>query len=54
MLAEPPVQRLGERGDLLAQALFGQIGQHRRITLPGDQRLQHRPPGDPDDVGRHR
>ncbi|VBA34917.1 hypothetical protein LAUMK35_05827 [Mycobacterium pseudokansasii] len=57
MVAKRPAQRLGRCGDLLTrkcEPLFGQIGEHHRITLPADQRLQHRPPRDPDDVGGHR
>jgi len=31
----------------------GQLGEHLRTTLPGDQRLDHRPARDPQNVGRH-
>jgi hypothetical protein len=40
---EMPGQRLGQGRDLGAHLAAGQFGQHRRITLAGDQRVQHRP-----------
>ena len=48
---EPAGQRLLELGDFLAQLPLGQVGQHLGIAGAGDQRVEHRPPGHPKDVG---
>jgi hypothetical protein len=41
--AEAMSQRLAQRRDLGAQPAFGQLGQHRRIVLSGQQCAQDRP-----------
>ena len=43
-----------QRRDLGPQLPPGQLRQHVRVALPGDQRLEHGPPGDPEDVGGDR
>jgi len=50
MVIESAAQRLSELRDLLAHPCFGQIGEHRRIALPGDECFEHRPPRDSDDL----
>ena len=45
---------LFQHGDLGAHAAPGQLCQHLRVPLPGDQRGEHVPPGDPEDVGDDR
>jgi hypothetical protein len=42
---------LHQRGALDAQPPAGQFGQHLRVALPGDQRLQHGPARDAEPVG---
>ncbi len=54
VVGEPAGQRLGQRRDLGAQPALGQVGQRGGVAFPGDQRLEHRPARDPDDVGGHR
>ena len=49
-----PGQRLGQLRDLGAQAPLGQIGQHGRVMLAIDQRLQHQPARHAGDVAGHR
>ena len=51
VLVEPPVQRLGQLGDLVPQPTLGQIGQHDGVVVAGDQRVEHQPTGHPEDVG---
>jgi hypothetical protein len=46
-----PVKRLLQHGDLGAHGAPGQLCQHFRIALPGDQGGQHVAAGDPEDVG---
>ena len=45
VVAEPPAQRLAQRGDLAAQPALGQLGEHLGVAFTGDQRGEHRPPG---------
>ncbi len=47
-------QRLGKRGDLDPHPPLGQLSELDGVTPTGDQRLQHRPPGHPGDVGSNR
>jgi hypothetical protein len=46
VVGEPAGQRLGEAGGLGTQGAAGQIGQHARVALAGDQRGHDRPFGD--------
>jgi hypothetical protein len=41
MAVELPGERLDQRGPLGLHLAAGQAGQHLRVALPGDQRLQH-------------
>jgi hypothetical protein len=52
MLAEAAAQRLAQLGQLGAQLALGQLGQHHRVALPGDQAGQHRPAQDPQHLRR--
>ncbi len=54
MGAEPPRTRHRQVGELLAPRPTGQLGQHPRVTLPGNQRLHHRPRRARGDAGGHR
>lgn len=54
VIGEPPGQRFDQLGRFGAQPLLGQIGQLPRVALAVGQGLEHRPAGDPDDVGGHR
>ena len=54
VVGEPAGQRLGQVADLLAQHAAGQVSQHRRVTLAGDQRFDHRPAGHAESIGGHR
>jgi hypothetical protein len=54
VLGEASGERLGERGDLRTHPPFREVSEHGRVTLAGDERLEHRPAGDPADVGGHR
>ena len=51
---EGAIEGLLQPGDLAAHGAPGQLGQRRRVTLPGGDRLEHRPAGDPVDVRDHR
>ena len=53
VVVEPAGQRLHQGRVLDPQPALGQPGQPTRVTLPGDQRLDHGSAGDPEDVGRH-
>ena len=54
MVVEPAVER-GDQGRVFGlHPAAGQPGEHPRIALPGDQRLDHGPPGHAHDVGGHR
>src|SRR5258707_9893561 len=48
---ERAVQRLFKPFDLGAHGAAGQLGQHRGVTLPGGDSVQHVPAGDAVDVG---
>jgi hypothetical protein len=55
MVGEEPGERLLQHGELGAQAGPGQLRERLWVALAGDQRGQHRPAGDPEDVaGDHR
>jgi hypothetical protein len=54
MVAELAGQRLLQDALLTAHGPAGQLRQHRGIALPGDQRLQHVPPGLAEDAADHR
>ncbi len=43
-----PLQGLPQRRQLRPQASAGQLRQDRRIVLPRDERLEHRPSADPE------
>lgn len=47
-------QRFGECGDLGAHAGLGHLGQGVGVAFPADERFEHGPAGDAEDVGRHR
>ena len=51
---EGAIEGLFQPGDLAAHGASGQLGQRRRVTLPGGDRLEHRPAGDQVDVRDHR
>jgi hypothetical protein len=53
VIGEVAGERLLQHGDLLAHGVPGQLRQHLGVALPGDQRGQHVPPGDPEDVRDH-
>ena len=44
VVGEAPLKRFSERGDLLAQAALGELGQDLGVMRAGDQRVEH-PPG---------
>ena len=50
MIGEESGERLLQRGDLAAHRGPRHLRQHRGVTLAGDQRCQHLPAGDPEDV----
>jgi hypothetical protein len=52
MGVDMPLQGLAQRGDLLAHLPAGQLGEHRRVALAGDQRVEHVAPGLAQDVRR--
>jgi hypothetical protein len=54
VVIEAAGQRLHQGATLAAHPPPGQLGEHLGVAPPGDQRLQHRPSGDPHDVGGHR
>jgi hypothetical protein len=45
------LERFFELGELLAQKALGEVGEHLGIGGAGHQRVEHRPPGDAEDVG---
>ena len=50
MRVEVPGQRLAQRGDLLAHLPARELGEHVRVGLAGDQRVEHVAPGLAQDV----
>jgi len=44
LLAETPLQRFAQRGQLLAQLTAGQLGEHLRVGGARNERVEHRPP----------
>jgi hypothetical protein len=54
VVTEVAGQRLHQLWDLRAHPGLGHLGEHLRVAFAVDQRGQHRPPGDPEDVGGHR
>jgi hypothetical protein len=53
MLGEPPSERLLQAAGLTAHRPARQLGQDLRVTLTGDQRRHHVPPGHPEHVTNH-
>jgi hypothetical protein len=53
MVVEPAGQRLGQGAVGGLELAAGQAGQHRRVTLPGDQRLPHVPHRQPVQLAGH-
>jgi hypothetical protein len=51
--AEPAGQGRPQRWQLAPKPALGQCGQDLRVVGAGHQGFQHRPAGDPDDVGGH-
>jgi hypothetical protein len=43
LVTEPPGAGHGQVGDLLAHHPAGQVGEHARVTLAGDERIDHVP-----------
>jgi hypothetical protein len=54
MVSEVTGERLLQHGDLAAHGTPGQLREHLRVSFPGDQRRQHVPAGDPEDIGDDR
>ncbi|WP_448622207.1 hypothetical protein [Geodermatophilus sp. URMC 65] len=54
LLIEVPGQRLDQLRDFDPHLAAGQLGQHGRIALTGDQCGQHRPRGDAGQTGGDR
>jgi hypothetical protein len=50
VVAEMPGERLGQDAHLAAHAATGQLRERAGVTLPGDQRFQHRPARHPEDM----
>jgi len=50
VFGEAAGESLGGRRDLRPQSLLGQLRQRSRVTLAGDQRLEHGPPGHAADI----
>jgi hypothetical protein len=53
VLPEVPGQCLHQLGDLGAHPGFGHLGQHVHVPFTLDQRTEHGPPGDSEDVRGH-
>ena len=53
VVTEMPGERLLQDALLAAHGPAGQLGQHVRVALPGDQRVQHVPAGLAEDVADH-
>ncbi|WP_218105178.1 hypothetical protein [Micromonospora rhizosphaerae] len=54
MIGEEPAQRLLQLCDLRPEVALGQLREHPRVALPGDQRVQDQPPGHPEQLTDHR
>ena len=54
VVGEVPDERLLQHADLGAHPGPGQLSKHLRVALAGDQRGQHLPARDPEDVRDHR
>ncbi len=54
VLTEVAGQRLHQLRDLRAHPTLGHLRQLLRVAFASDERGQHRPPGDPEDVAGHR
>ena len=54
MVAEPTVECLAQRGEFLAQPSFGQLGEALGVALSCDERVEHGPARNPQDIGGHR
>ena len=54
MAGEAALERLPERGDLLAQRALGQLGEDLGVMGPGDQRVEHPPGGHAEHLGGDR
>jgi len=50
---EVPDQGFDQIGDTAAHSALGHAGQYVRVTLTGEERLQHLPPGHAEDVSGH-
>ena len=50
LVGEEPGERLLQQRQFGAHPRTGQLRQPLGVAFPGDQRRQHRPPGDPEDV----
>ena len=50
VLVDMPLQGLAQRGDLLAHLSARELGEHVRVGLAGDQRIEHVAPGLAQDV----
>jgi hypothetical protein len=53
-VAKPAGQRQGQVSGLAAQGAFGPLSEGLGITLAGNQRLEHRPPGHAQGIGGDR
>jgi hypothetical protein len=51
---EAALQRLAQRGDLLAQRALGQLGEHVGVVGAGDQRVEHLAGRDAEHLGGDR
>jgi hypothetical protein len=53
VVVEAADQGLGQGRDLLPQPAHCQLGEHLRVALTGDQRVQHGSAGLAEDIGGH-
>jgi hypothetical protein len=53
LVGEEPGERLRQRAEFGARPGTGQLREDLGVALSGDQRGQHGPPGDPEDVAGH-
>ena len=54
MVAEAALECLAQRGQLAPQCPLGQLGEQLRVVGAGDERVEHRPPGDAERLGGDR